>query len=67
MFHTRYLLKCKCLDATNQEEWDTAKSGPAVFESPMPFIDHWKVSQPSISLRDIIKEEQALQDNMEKV
>ncbi|XP_056892886.1 NEDD4-binding protein 2 isoform X2 [Takifugu flavidus] len=53
-------------DATNWQEWDMAKSGPAFFDSPMPFIDHWKVSQPSISLRDIIKEEQALQDNMEK-
>lgn len=33
----------------------------------MPFMDHWNVSHPHISLRDIIKEEQALQDNMEKV
>lgn len=32
----------------------------------MPFMDHWNVSQPHISLRDIIKEEQALQD-MDKV
>lgn len=33
----------------------------------MPFMDHWNVSHPHISLRDIIKEEQALHDNMEKV
>lgn len=35
--------------------------------SHMPFMDHWNVSHPHISLRDIIKEEQALHDNMEKV
>lgn len=33
----------------------------------MQFMDHWNVSQPHISLRDIIMEEQALQDNMKKV
>lgn len=33
----------------------------------MPFMDHWNVSHPHVSLRDIIKEEQALQKNMEKV
>lgn len=32
----------------------------------MPFMDHWNVSRPHISLRDIIKEEQALQENVEK-
>uniref|UniRef100_A0A3Q4AX51 Uncharacterized protein n=1 Tax=Mola mola TaxID=94237 RepID=A0A3Q4AX51_MOLML len=32
----------------------------------MQFMDHWNVSQPHISLRDIIMEEQALQDNMKK-
>ncbi|XP_040002163.1 NEDD4-binding protein 2 isoform X2 [Xiphias gladius] len=32
----------------------------------MPFMDHWNVSHPHVSLRDIIKEEQALQKNMEK-
>ncbi|KAM7419217.1 hypothetical protein PAMA_016367 [Pampus argenteus] len=31
----------------------------------MPFMDHWNVSHPHVSLRDIIKEEQALQKNME--
>lgn len=39
---------------------------PEVY-SQMPFMDHWNVSHPHISLRDIIKEEQALQDSMEKV
>uniref|UniRef100_A0A3Q3J3L8 Smr domain-containing protein n=1 Tax=Monopterus albus TaxID=43700 RepID=A0A3Q3J3L8_MONAL len=29
----------------------------------MPFMDHWNVSHPHVSLRDIIKEEQALQHN----
>ncbi|XP_044202792.1 NEDD4-binding protein 2 [Thunnus albacares] len=32
----------------------------------MPFMDHWNVSRPHVSLRDIIKEEQALQENVEK-
>lgn len=33
----------------------------------MPFMDHWNVSRPHVSLRDIIKEEQVLQQNMQKV
>lgn len=33
----------------------------------MPFMDHWNVSRPHVSLRDIIKEEQALQQSMQKV
>ncbi|XP_074486214.1 NEDD4-binding protein 2 [Sebastes fasciatus] len=32
----------------------------------MPVMDHWNVSRPHVSLRDIIKEEQALQENVEK-
>lgn len=54
-------------------ELDTARPGPPLPDghpegaSQMPFMDHWNVSHPHISLRDIIKEEQALQDNMEKV
>ncbi|XP_017263722.1 NEDD4-binding protein 2 isoform X2 [Kryptolebias marmoratus] len=32
----------------------------------MPFMDHWSVSRPHVSLRDIIKEEQALQENVQK-
>ncbi|XP_068561552.1 NEDD4-binding protein 2 [Cebidichthys violaceus] len=33
----------------------------------MPFMDHWNASHPHVSLRDIIKEEQALQENVERV
>lgn len=33
----------------------------------IPFMSHWNVSRPHVSLRDIIKEEQALQENMQKV
>ncbi|XP_015252563.1 PREDICTED: NEDD4-binding protein 2 [Cyprinodon variegatus] len=32
----------------------------------LPFMDHWNVSRPPVSLRDIIKEEQALQQSMQK-
>ncbi|KAM8878958.1 NEDD4-binding protein 2 [Spinachia spinachia] len=32
----------------------------------MPFMDHWNAPHPHVSLRDIIKEEQALQENVEK-
>ncbi|XP_061685817.1 NEDD4-binding protein 2 isoform X2 [Syngnathoides biaculeatus] len=32
----------------------------------MPMMDHWNVSQPCVSLRNIIKEELAMQENMEK-
>lgn len=35
--------------------------------SQMPFMDHWNVSRPHVSLRDIIKEQQALQENVKKV
>lgn len=35
--------------------------------SRIPFMDHWNVSRPHVSLRDIIKEEQVLQANMQKV
>uniref|UniRef100_A0AAQ4Q3Q5 NEDD4 binding protein 2 n=1 Tax=Gasterosteus aculeatus aculeatus TaxID=481459 RepID=A0AAQ4Q3Q5_GASAC len=33
----------------------------------IPFMDHWNAPRPHVSLRDIIKEEQALQENVEKV
>uniref|UniRef100_G3PUS7 DUF7816 domain-containing protein n=1 Tax=Gasterosteus aculeatus TaxID=69293 RepID=G3PUS7_GASAC len=32
----------------------------------IPFMDHWNAPRPHVSLRDIIKEEQALQENVEK-
>lgn len=35
--------------------------------SHMPFMDHWSVSQPHVSLRNIIKEELVLQENKNKV
>ncbi|XP_065814817.1 NEDD4-binding protein 2 [Labrus bergylta] len=35
-------------------------------ESHIPFMDHWSVSRPHVSLREIIKEQQALQENVEK-
>ncbi|MCJ8749191.1 hypothetical protein PDJAM_G00173440 [Pangasius djambal] len=31
-----------------------------------PFMDHWNVSRPPVSLRDIMLEEQVLQDSLEK-
>lgn len=33
----------------------------------LPFMDHWNASRPHVSLTDIIKEELALQKNVEKV
>lgn len=36
-------------------------------QKEIPFMDHWSVPRPHVSLRDIMTEEQALQDNMEKV
>ncbi|XP_029918305.1 NEDD4-binding protein 2 isoform X2 [Myripristis murdjan] len=35
-------------------------------QDEMPFMDHWSVSRPHVSLRDIMTEEQARQDSMEK-
>ncbi|XP_059193931.1 NEDD4-binding protein 2 [Centropristis striata] len=32
----------------------------------MPFMDHWNVPRPHVSFRDIIKEQQALQENVKK-
>ncbi|KAM3864868.1 NEDD4-binding protein 2 [Diretmus argenteus] len=37
-----------------------------VAQNEMPFMDHWSVSHPHVSLRDIMTEEQAQQENMEK-
>uniref|UniRef100_A0A1A7XDY5 NEDD4 binding protein 2 n=1 Tax=Iconisemion striatum TaxID=60296 RepID=A0A1A7XDY5_9TELE len=44
---------------------DRDVSGPEA-RGQMPFMDHWNVSRPNVSLRDIIKEEQALQENVKK-
>ncbi|XP_055014004.1 NEDD4-binding protein 2 isoform X2 [Boleophthalmus pectinirostris] len=35
-------------------------------DSHLPFMDHWHVSRQHVSLRDIIKEEMALQENRQK-
>ncbi|XP_071397189.1 NEDD4-binding protein 2 [Centroberyx affinis] len=35
-------------------------------QDEMPFMDHWSASRPHVSLRDIMTEEQARQQNMEK-
>lgn len=45
----------------------TARDSQSEASRLMPFMDHWNVSRPQVSLRDIIKEEKALQENMEKV
>ncbi|XP_061565360.1 NEDD4-binding protein 2 [Cololabis saira] len=34
--------------------------------SRMPYMDHWNIPRPHVSLRDIIKEEQALQETVQK-
>lgn len=60
-----------CSVSTMWGEWANPGApladGPPEGSSQMPFMDHWNVSHPHISLRAIIKEEQALHDNMEKV
>lgn len=40
--------------------------GQAETQGLMPFMDHWSVSHPQVSLREIMKEEQARQKNVEK-
>ncbi|XP_034543240.1 NEDD4-binding protein 2 isoform X2 [Notolabrus celidotus] len=44
----------------------TTPDGHPETRGRIPFMDHWSVSRPHVSLREIIKEEQALQENMEK-
>ncbi|XP_028260788.1 NEDD4-binding protein 2 isoform X2 [Parambassis ranga] len=44
----------------------TSLDGQSEACGPMPFMDHWNVSRTHVSLRDIIKEEQMLQENVEK-
>ncbi|XP_019732310.1 NEDD4-binding protein 2 [Hippocampus comes] len=39
---------------------------PSGKDGGMPVMDHWNMSQPCVSLRDIIKEELAMQENMKK-
>ncbi|XP_008411044.1 NEDD4-binding protein 2 [Poecilia reticulata] len=45
---------------------DMPLAGQPDASARIPFMDHWNVSRPHVSLRDIIKEEQALQANMQK-
>ncbi|XP_027874326.1 NEDD4-binding protein 2 [Xiphophorus couchianus] len=45
---------------------DMSLAGQPDSSSRIPFMDHWNVSRPHVSLRDIIKEEQVLQANMQK-
>lgn len=64
----------------NQELWPVEQSNPERFQvstdgtprdsrsdagSRLPFMDHWNVSRPHVSLRNIIKEELVLQRNRE--
>ncbi|KAK3507445.1 hypothetical protein QTP70_020638 [Hemibagrus guttatus] len=41
-------------------------SNQSAFQEGFPFMDHWNVSRPPVSLRDIMLEEQVLQDSLEK-
>ncbi|KAL1023977.1 hypothetical protein UPYG_G00049780, partial [Umbra pygmaea] len=51
-----------------QQEDELASMGSqSKLHDEMPIMDHWSVSSPHVSLRDIMTEEQALQDNMERV
>uniref|UniRef100_A0A8C6LSB6 NEDD4 binding protein 2 n=1 Tax=Nothobranchius furzeri TaxID=105023 RepID=A0A8C6LSB6_NOTFU len=60
------------IQSTHPATFLTSKDGdaPGVSQSDpcgqMPFMDHWNVSHPHVSLREIIKEEQALQENVQK-
>ncbi|KAK2865657.1 hypothetical protein Q7C36_001713 [Tachysurus vachellii] len=38
----------------------------SAFQEGFPFMDHWNVSRPPVSLRGIMLEEQVLQDSLEK-
>ncbi|XP_067353163.1 NEDD4-binding protein 2 isoform X2 [Channa argus] len=44
-----------------------SQDSQAEAQSQLPFMDHWNVSRPHVSLRDIMKEEQALQENVEMI
>uniref|UniRef100_A0A3B4H4F0 NEDD4 binding protein 2 n=1 Tax=Pundamilia nyererei TaxID=303518 RepID=A0A3B4H4F0_9CICH len=47
------------------DEYTSAGSHPEP-RGPMPIMDHWNASRPLVSLREIMEEEQALQNNLEK-
>ncbi|XP_053274383.1 NEDD4-binding protein 2 [Pleuronectes platessa] len=44
----------------------TSLNSPSESRGQKPIMDHWNVFRQHVSLRDIIKEEQALQENVEK-
>ncbi|KAA8594835.1 hypothetical protein FQN60_011970 [Etheostoma spectabile] len=48
------------------QDWSQPLNNQPETHGQMPFMDHWNVSRPQVSLRDIIKEQQALQKNEEK-
>ncbi|KAK5617632.1 hypothetical protein CRENBAI_002548 [Crenichthys baileyi] len=48
------------------KDGDMSLAGQPDESAQIPFMDHWNVSHPHVSLREIIKEEQALQENMQK-
>ena len=53
--------------AANPKDANTSVVGQPEASGSGPSMDHWNVPRPHVSLRDIIKEEQALQENVQKV
>uniref|UniRef100_A0A3Q1FF34 NEDD4 binding protein 2 n=1 Tax=Acanthochromis polyacanthus TaxID=80966 RepID=A0A3Q1FF34_9TELE len=47
------------------QESESSHMQPDAF-GRIPFMDHWNAPRPHVSLRDIIKEQQALQENVKK-
>lgn len=77
-----YLTTVECLGSVCMGDSQVAKTGSqdrlqstniaSLADQPeassqIPFMDHWNVSRPHVSLRDIIEEEQALQKSVQKV
>ena len=48
-------------------EGDASLDGQSDARGQIPIMHHWNVPHPHVSLRDIIKEEQALQENVKMV
>lgn len=42
-------------------------SSQSGFQEGLPFMDHWNTFRPPVSLRNIMIEEQVIQDSLEKV
>ncbi|KAG7485076.1 NEDD4-binding protein 2 [Solea senegalensis] len=66
--HTQATLPFHLLQESpdHRGESQVAKRGSREQCSQLPFMDHWNASPQRVSLRDIIKEEQALQKNVER-